>query len=186
VTINSSNVLPCDAHYPHRAERHQLRIIRAEFQTILRRQRELEENADPGRRSHLQPGWRRFPCKSGTLELVNPMRRDPVLPTPGECPAFEEATNRFKAFLLQNGWPTDIVWVKSTEHLDRIQLSEARREYEFARHQGLGVCLHAIRVARGSAVAVVEYPRDSDESERLMYPSDGGLKLTVAATGRDG
>jgi len=29
----------------------------------------------------------------------------------------------------------------------------------------------------------LEYPRDSDEAERLMHPWDGGLKLSVAVKG---
>jgi hypothetical protein len=76
------------------------------------------------------------------------------------------------------------VWVKSTERLDeRLQPDQAHREYEFARQQGLGVCLYAVRGIGGSSFALVEYPRDSDEAERLMYPSDGGLKLSMAAKG---
>jgi len=121
----------------------------------------------------------------GALELGN-FCEDLGLSASGECPGFEEAANRFKAFLLENGWPTEIVWVRSPEHPERLQPSEVKREYEFGRHQGLGVCLYAIRVVGGSAFAVVEYPRDSDEAERLMYPSDGGLKLSVAVTGDDG
>lgn len=101
------------------------------------------------------------------------------------CPPFEEAIRRFQKFLLENGWPTEIVWVKADEHLEPLPSAEVTHEFEFARHRGLGVGLYAIRVMGGSTLAVVEYPRDSDEAERLMYPSDGGLKLSVAATGND-
>ena len=101
------------------------------------------------------------------------------------CPSFKEATNRFRTFLFENGWPTEIVWVKRAERLDeRLQPDQAHREYEFARQQGFGVCLYAVRAVGGSSFAVVEYPRDSDEAERLMYPSDGTLKLSVAASAR--
>jgi hypothetical protein len=79
----------------------------------------------------------------------------------------------------------EIEWVKTAEHLERLQPSEAKRAYEFARQRGLGVCLYAIRVIRGSTFAAVEYPRDTDEAERLMYPSDGGLKLSVAVQGEN-
>ena len=103
------------------------------------------------------------------------LRLEPIV-----CPPFEEAIRRFQKFLLENGWPTEIVWVKVDEHLEPLPSSKATQEFEFARHQGLGVCLYAIRVMRGSTFAAVEYPRDSDEAERLMYPSDGGLKLSVA------
>ena len=80
----------------------------------------------------------------------------------------------------------EIAWVMSAEHLEPLRLSEAEREYEFARHQGLGVCLDGVRVVRGATIAAVIYPCDADEAERLMYPSDGGLKLSVAVTGRSG
>ena len=98
------------------------------------------------------------------------------------CPPFEEATRRFQKFLSENGWPPAIVWVRADEHLEPLPSAEATREFESARHRGLGVCLYAIRVTGGSTFATVEYPRDSDEAERLMYPSDGGLKLTVAVS----
>src|SRR5262245_32214621 len=102
------------------------------------------------------------------------------------CPPFEEASRRFQKFLLDNAWPTEIVWVKTEAHLASLPADEVIRHFEFARHQGLGVCLCAIRVTENSTVAVIEYPRDSDEAERLMYPSDGGLKLSVVLTDRTG
>ena len=100
------------------------------------------------------------------------------------CPPFEEATKRFQSFLAQNGWPTEILWVSNTDQAEQLPASEAEHEYDFARHQGLGVCLDAIRVVRGSTIAWVTYPDDPDEAERLMYPADGGLKLSVAVTPR--
>lgn len=106
------------------------------------------------------------------------------MPAPVACPPFEVATKRFQAFLLQNGWPTGIVWVRNTDQREQLPPSEAEREYDFARHQGLGVCLDAIHVVRGATVALVMYPNDADEAERLMYPADGGLKLSVAVTPR--
>jgi hypothetical protein len=105
---------------------------------------------------------------------------EPRVMGPMACPSFEEVTRRFQNFLRENGWPTEIVWVKTDENLERLASAEAKREFEFARQRGLGVCLCALRVTGGSSLAVVEYPRDSDEAERLMYPSDGGLKLSVA------
>src|SRR5678816_1411150 len=71
-------------------------------------------------------------------------------------PSFEEATSRFRAFLSENGWPTEIAWVKSAELLEQLQPNQAKREYEFALHQGLGVCLYAIRAIGDSTFAVVE------------------------------
>ena len=72
----------------------------------------------------------------------------------------------------------DCVWVRSAAHHDP-QPAEAEREYEIARQRGLGVCLEAIRVSGGATVAVVLHPHDDDEAERLMYPSDGELKLSM-------
>ena len=87
---------------------------------------------------------------------------------------------------MESGWPIEIVWMKSPELAERLQPGECKSEYEFARRQGLGVCLHATRVIEGSTtLAVVEYPHDPDEAERLMYPSDGGLKLSLALKGAD-
>ena len=53
------------------------------------------------------------------------------------------------------------------DHLERVEAG------------GLGVCLRAIRARAGATSVIVEYPSDSDEAERLMYPSDGGLKLSI-------
>ena len=106
------------------------------------------------------------------------LRMEPVV-----CPPFEEATRRFQKFLSENGWPPDVVWVKTNEQLEPLPSAEVTRAFESARHRGLGVCLYAIRVRAGCTFAVVEYPRDSDEAERLMYPSDGGLKLSLAVKG---
>lgn len=99
------------------------------------------------------------------------------------CPPFEEATRRFQEFLSENGWPSEIVWVRTEENLQPLPLEAIRREFERARQQGLGVCLSAIRKTESSALAIVEYPLDADEAERLMYSSDGGLKLSVRVTG---
>ena len=100
-----------------------------------------------------------------------------------ECPSFDEATRRFQEFLSGNDWPTQIVWVSADQHVESLQVAQARLEFDFARNRGLGVCLRAIRVTGGSTIAAVEYPRDDDEAERLMYPSDGGLKLSLVMRG---
>ena len=102
---------------------------------------------------------------------------------PIACPPFEEAIYRFRKFLSRNGWPTVIVWVRTYEHLEPHPFVDVMREFEVGRHQGLGVCLTGLRRTGGSTVALVEYPLDSDEAERLMYPSDGGLKLSVVVQG---
>src|SRR5689334_25376660 len=97
---------------------------------------------------------------------------------PTSCPPFGEATRRFQKFLSENGWPSEIVWVRTEEDLE-LPSAAVTREFERARQRGVGVCLYAIRQTGSSTLAVVEYPCDSDEGERLMYPSDGGLMGSV-------
>ena len=50
-----------------------------------------------------------------------------------------------------------------------------------SRYQGLGVCLDAIRVVRGSTIASVTYPADADEGERLMYPAVEDRSVAVTS-----
>lgn len=118
---------------------------------------------------------------SPTFFVFTPPRRGSISPMePTACPPFEEAICRFQEFLSENGWPSEIVWVRTEEDLEPLPTPAVTREFERARQRGLGVCLYAIRKTGSSSLAVVENPRDSDEAERFMYPLDGGLKLSVA------
>jgi hypothetical protein len=98
-----------------------------------------------------------------------------------DCPLFAEAIIRFQAFLRECGWPTEIAWVRTLGDRDiTVESVEAECDYEAARRRGFGVCLDGLRIENGMTVAQVMSPRDADEAERGMYPSNGSLKLSVA------
>jgi hypothetical protein len=104
------------------------------------------------------------------------------------APPFDQAVGTFQDFLEAQGWPTEIVWarpwdigwksgaltVRTSETLD------ARNRYDLGRRAGLGVMLEAHCTIGSLTCASVGFPRDEGEAERLMYPSDGSLKLGVA------
>lgn len=113
----------------------------------------------------------------------------------GACPAFGEATSQFRKFLLETGWPQKILWVRGdvirspgqpVVVVNQCEISEAEREFEVGRHKGRGVLLDALCTFQGGTCATVSYPSDSDEAERLMYPSNGGLKMSVAVPRAEG
>ena len=107
-------------------------------------------------------------------------------------PDFDDAIRRFRAFLQGQGWPTKIVWVRSGDISRRFSESiavhrrdgdaagEARGIYEQGCRAGLGVALEAVCTLGDAAVATVSYPADEREAELLMYPSNGGLKMSAA------
>ena len=106
--------------------------------------------------------------------------------------SFSEAVGRFRAFLAGQGWPATIVWVRDSSVVQAIGSPvavgsvesdhevAAVNEYDAAIRNRLGVCFHALCTIDGQTCATVLWPVDEDEAERLMYPSDGGLKLSVA------
>jgi hypothetical protein len=109
------------------------------------------------------------------------------------APSFDEAAQSFRTFLVAQGWPGHIVWIRDGDVIRRagdpvtICRSEqadgekgAQRKYEIGRRRGLGVLLEAICTLGDATCAIVAYPVDEREAELLMYPSDGGLKLSVA------
>jgi hypothetical protein len=115
------------------------------------------------------------------------------------CPDFGEATRRFRDFLRRQDWPEQIVWVRAGDVIrspgpaiticrqtDAVGDGHAEREYELARRKGLGVLLDAVCTLGGATCAIVLYPVDLREAELLMYPSDGGLKLSVASASHRG
>jgi hypothetical protein len=112
----------------------------------------------------------------------------------GACPGFRQATSQFRQFLLETGWPERIVWVRSDVArsfeqpvaVNRCEVSEAEREFEVGRQKGLGVLLDAICTFQGATCATVLHPSDSDEAERLMYPSNGGLKMSATIPRAEG
>jgi hypothetical protein len=109
-------------------------------------------------------------------------------------PPFDQAVNSFQEFLESVGWPTEIVWARASDlawqegvlRVRTTNVTEARRHYEVGRQVGLGVLLDAKCILAGLTCASVEYPIDEDEAERLMYPSDGSLKLGVPVRRTEG
>ena len=103
------------------------------------------------------------------------------------CPSFDQAVSSFQQFLKLQGWPTEIVWARPADFVWQsgvlsvrtTDVIDAKTEYETGRQAGLGVLLDARCTLAGFTCASVRYPKDEDEAQRHMYPSDG-LKLTVA------
>jgi len=99
---------------------------------------------------------------------------------------------------LSQGWPTVILWVPDSNvvrtpgepiTIDDVPASyevEARQQYDTATSAGLGVCFDAICTIGDATCATVLWPVDSLEAERLMFPSDGGLKLCAAVPRTEG
>jgi hypothetical protein len=111
---------------------------------------------------------------------------------------FHEAANQFRAFLAAEGWPTAITWVPASkvvraagqpitiESIEAAHEVQAAKDYDAARHRGLGVCFDAVCAIGETTCATVLWPVDPREAELLMYPSDGGLKMSVAVPRTEG
>jgi hypothetical protein len=111
---------------------------------------------------------------------------------------FDQAVSRFRAFLSAEGWPTTIRWVEAADvgrsGQDRIFIApfrdnheeQAEKEYEVARNRRLGVCFDAVCTVGDATCAIVLSPADALDAELQMYPSDGGLKLSVAMLRTEG
>jgi hypothetical protein len=107
-------------------------------------------------------------------------------------PDFDDAVRQFRAFLQGQGWPTKIVWARAGDisrqssgsvavhRHDGDAAVEARGTYEKGCQVGLGVALEAVGTLGDAAVATVSYPSDERDAELLMYPSNGGLKMSAA------
>ena len=116
-----------------------------------------------------------------------------------QCPAFEEAVVRFQQFLRGQGWPEAILWLNAAcivrqpgqpplvgHHGSGDGYREAEGRYERGRSKKLGVLLEAVCTLAGRSCATVCAPSEAAEAEYLMYPSDGGLKLSVAVPRTEG
>ena len=105
----------------------------------------------------------------------------PTLPT---LPVFAEAELAFRAFLKQQGWPTELVWVRAQDVRRGLPILVYRsaeedegaveREYETGRQQGLGVQLEALCTLSGATCATV------------TSGGEGGLEMTVASPRAEG
>jgi hypothetical protein len=115
------------------------------------------------------------------------------------CPDFEEACQRFRAFLLSQGWPERILWIRAGD-IDRTSSegitvfasadgdgsADARLAHEEGWRRALGVLFHGICVIGDATCATVAYPANPLDAELKMYPSEGGLKMSVAVPRADG
>ena len=115
-----------------------------------------------------------------------------------ETPGFDEAIERLKRFLSEQGWPTAIVWrtdrdvarllgakivVRRRSTSDRAR--RAREYYEEGRGNRVGVAIDVVCELDGAACATIEWTTDSRTAELHMIP-DTGLKLCVATPRRQG
>ena len=106
-----------------------------------------------------------------------------------DYPTFDRAEERFRTFARDQGRDRAIVYL-SQRHLIRISghwfvrrvdrersRSEARRAYDAAVSQGLGVALTGHFILGGAICVHVSGPVDEDGASRLMYPN--GLNLSL-------
>jgi len=105
-------------------------------------------------------------------------------------PTFDIATQRLKSFLNDQGWPTMVVWVeqssvkptsKSSAVLlpsDAYDEDNAKRDYDKAVHNGLGVAFEGLATTENQSYVAVTWPNNAEESECLMY-CDHDLKLSL-------
>lgn len=139
------------------------------------------------------PCWGRHPfvspdpaCSTVSFSIGNPFAsmRDNFA-----APVFEDAVRRFQAFLRTQDWPEALVWVEQSQIVQTprgIFISPSGQTdnpveiYEIARRRRLGVTMEAICTLDDSTCAVITFPSDALDAELLMYPADGGLKLSVA------
>jgi hypothetical protein len=109
------------------------------------------------------------------------------------CPDFAEAARRLRGFLSRQGWPEQIMWLRQGDvsrrsgeliviktRGQRDGEHDCQRAYERGRTRGLGVALEAVCTLGDRSCVIVSCPTDEREAELLMYPADGGLKLSAA------
>lgn len=103
--------------------------------------------------------------------------------------ALEEATKRFRDFLQEQGWPTNIVWLQRDDVLPRSKgisirardyseaFGRASQEYSAGKSKGLGVALIAHCADDQSTFASIFLPADDFEAQRALMGK--GLKLSA-------
>jgi hypothetical protein len=69
---------------------------------------------------------------------------------------------------------------------DRDGPSDARAFHEEGRRRNLGVSFDGLCTVGSATYAAVSYPIDSRDAELQLYPSDGGLKMSVASGRAEG
>jgi hypothetical protein len=105
---------------------------------------------------------------------------------------FDDALGKFRVFLRSQAWPTEIVWSRPGDIIRRSPASvaihrrdgdgdsHARDTFDEGCRAGRGVSLEAVCTLGDATVAIVAFPSDDREAELLMYPSDGGVKMSAA------
>jgi hypothetical protein len=115
------------------------------------------------------------------------------------CPTFTEAVAQFRTFLRGQGWPDQIKWIDASDvvrqagrppvvddHANGDGDRKAEVRYDLGRNKRLGVLLEGVCTLSGRSCAIICSPSDAVEAEYLMYPSDGGIKLSVAVPRTEG
>jgi hypothetical protein len=106
-----------------------------------------------------------------------------------EC--FDDACQRFAAFLHKNGYSGNVIWVDQNDIAwDKRQLwirkypavrERASKRYSCGITAGHGIALYAFSITQGGdAVAAVILPTNDEAAQRYLLPP-GGLKLSAAA-----
>jgi hypothetical protein len=105
------------------------------------------------------------------------------------CPSFDEAVQRFRDFLREQGRARDLLWLTSDDVLivgracvariprESIAIEKARKRYGEGVRRGLGVQILAFCAVGNLLGCQVSYPADRDEAERQLMPP--GLKLSL-------
>jgi hypothetical protein len=109
-----------------------------------------------------------------------------------ETPRFEQAVERFRAFLTEEGRSSSIVWRRPGDVVRRVDKDIvvrrrpprkandwAQRYYETGRRKGLGIALEAVCEVDGSVCATIFWTTDDVEASQLMMPTQG-LKMSAA------
>jgi len=104
-------------------------------------------------------------------------------------PEFEKALLQFEQFLIAQGWPPEVLWIRPGDVRRRwgrliirsvpraIGEAHARRVYANAVAARLGVMLEGVCGIGAHTFARVVRPVDGDASSRGLFPD--GLKLSV-------
>ena len=113
-----------------------------------------------------------------------------------ETPEFEQAVDRLRRFLADQGWPTTIAWRTETDIVrlpsgdvvvhrrsPSASASRAREHYEEGRRRGVGVALDVSCELGDSACASIFWTTDAREAECRLMPARG-LKLVIATPRR--
>jgi hypothetical protein len=105
--------------------------------------------------------------------------------------SFDDALQRFQAFLGQNGRPTSVIWLTADDVVvsdnfvvyvrmtpSRASEDEARRKFETGMHRGMGVALEGLFELGDAMCAQVWLPHDQTNAEYALL-GPGMVKLQI-------